>query len=117
VDADQARAAAIQVGAITAAIGVSLVAAPERVAGLLRMEDARGLRAIGAADLALAPALLLAGRKAPWMAARVGLNAAIAGFLLSGARDRPQRRAIAAALAGLSVQDVRIAAALRTAGR
>lgn len=115
---EQAKRAAISVGAITTLIGGALAAAPEKTAGAVRLGDPTGLRVIGLADLSLVPGLLRGNPRWPWMTARGVLNVAIMGFLLKRPKDAdtPKRYAIVAALCGLTVQDLRVAAALRTAG-
>ena len=73
------------------------------------------LRAIGAADLALVPGLLAGRRRLPWMAARAGLNVAIAAYCVSIARSEgnigPKIAASAMVLA--TAADVRTILALR----
>lgn len=116
---EQATRAAIGVGAITTVIGGALAARPEEVAAFGGLQDATGLRTVGIADLALVPGLLAGKPRWPWMAARGALNVAIIAFLLGRPddADTPKRRVIAGALAGITTQDLRMAAILRRAGR
>jgi hypothetical protein len=112
------RDAATTVGLITLPIGVALVAAPAQATRLLRFgDDPRALRAIGAADLALVPGLLAGRHRWQWMAARVGLNLAIAAYCLRLARRERAAGAKAGALAMVvaSLDDGRRIAALRRA--
>jgi hypothetical protein len=116
--AEQAKRAAVGVGAATSLIGGALAADPKKVGDLIHLQDTTGLRAIGIADLALVPGLLAGRPRWPWMAARGTLNIAIVAFLLrrpAGA-DTLKLRIVSAALLGVTVQDLRAAVALREAG-
>jgi hypothetical protein len=115
---DEARRAAASVGAATLVIGAALVARPDQVRKLARMEDSAGLRVIGVADLALVPGLLAGRPRRPWMIARAGLNAAIVAFLLGRPvdEDTVKRRAVSAVLGLVTVQDLRVARALNDGG-
>ena len=103
-----ARRTATAVGVATSPIGGWLVLAPEDVARALGLRDSRAVRIIGVADLALVPGLIAGRPRWPWMAARAGLNVAIAAHLLDATRKTPDRRprAVALLLAGITVADV-----------
>ena len=108
------------VGCVTLAAGVALVAAPGRVGAAVGLtgRDAE-LRAVGAADLALVPGLLLGRPRWPWMAGRAALNLAQAAYFagVAGRSSSPGVvRATAGALAGLTAVDGPTALALRRAG-
>ena len=73
------------------------------------------MRAIGIADLALVPGLLIGRPRWPWVAARAGLNLMIAAYLI-GSRPHggtPRPLAASAALIAVTIRDVRITATLR----
>ncbi|MBK1784280.1 hypothetical protein [Prauserella cavernicola] len=97
------------VGAVTLAMGVALTAAPRRSAEVLRLgEHPRFARAVGAADLALAPGLLRRRPHWAWLAVRTGLNLVIANHY-----RRENQAAPAAGMAALTVVDGTLAAVLR----
>ena len=113
---DAGRDAATTVGLITLPIGVALVVAPATAARLMRFGDhPRALRVIGASDLALVPGLLVGRHRWQWMAARAGLNLAIASYCVLLVR----RERVAGAKVGVlammiaTVDDGRRVAALR----
>ena len=117
-DGHARRDAATTVGLITLPIGLALVAAPAQAARHLRFGDhSRALRVIGASDLALVPGLVGGRHRWQWMAARAGLNLAIAAYCVRLVR----REGIAGAKVGVlamviaTVDDGRRVAALRRA--
>ncbi len=87
---EQARRNALTAGAVTAVAGPALLLAPERLAGLSGVDDARLLRLIGLSDVALAPGLLLAPGRWPWVGARAVVNATV-GVRLLRERSRTAR--------------------------
>lgn len=100
--------AAVVVGVATLAIGGALVARPARFGRLLALDEPRVARLVGALDLALVPGLVLGPRRAPWLAGRVALNLAIAGYAVQAQRHtgRSSRALAAAALmVGVSIGD------------
>jgi hypothetical protein len=113
----QAKRAAVGVGAATTVIGGALAVAPQQIARRARLQDPTGLRTIGVADLALVPGLVAGRPRWPWMVARGALNIAIAAFLLRrpAGPDRLKQRIVSAALLGVTAQDLRVAAVLRRA--
>jgi hypothetical protein len=113
-----ARRTAIGVGVLTTGIGGALAVAPEACGTAVGLTDTAGLRTIGVADLALVPGLVRGPRRWPWMVARGALNVGIVAYLLGRppGPDAARRRLLCGALAGVTVQDLRVAAALRRAG-
>lgn len=77
---DQAMRAAAGAGAATLVIGGALAIAPGRVGPIGGFVKPAGARAIGIADLALVPGLLVGRPRWPWMAARAALNVAIVAY-------------------------------------
>jgi hypothetical protein len=113
-----AERSAKRVGIITLAIGIALVVAPSGASRLLRTGDhPTALRLIGASDLVLVPGLLRGRRPLRWMAARVGLNLAIAGYSLSLARREGTvgAKIAAASMVAATVADGRTIITLRRA--
>jgi len=103
---------------ITLAIGIALVVAPSGASRLLRTGDhAMALRVIGASDLVLVPGLLRGRSPLRWMAARLGLNLAIAAYCLSLARREGTvgAKIAAASMVAASVADGRTISTLRRA--
>jgi hypothetical protein len=103
---------------ITLAIGIALVVAPSGAGRLLRTGDhPMALRVIGASDLVLVPGLLRGRSPLRWMAARLGLNLAIAGYCLSLARREGTvgAKIAAAGMVAASVADGRTITTLRRA--
>jgi hypothetical protein len=108
---------------VTAVATVSLVAglactlvpaATARVAGI---DAAPGMvRAVGLADLALAPGLYVGRPSWPWLLARAASNPAIAAVSLASARSR-RARLLAASLAVATASDLRTVTRLRAAHR
>ncbi len=94
-DRTAAERSATITGLITLPIGLAAVIFPSRAGRLLHV-PAKGLRVIGAADLALVPGLLAGRRRSRWMIARGALNLAIAGYCLRFVR---RERAIGAGVA------------------
>jgi len=112
--------AANLIGLGTLVIGAALTMAPARTGRLLALgDDARLARALGVADLALAPALLASRRRSRWMAVRVAFNVVIVGVYVREARraDRLGARVGAVTVALLGVGDGAVALALRASER
>ena len=108
-------------GWVTLAIGAVLLAAPARATGLLGLEGQEAaMRALGAADLALVPGLLLGNPRWPWTLGRAALNVVDAAYL---GRVAPESKspallnAGAALLVGLTAMDGAAGLALRRAGK
>ena len=110
MDSASAEGSARIAGAMTAVLGVALLAAPRTVAEATGVSDERTLRVIAVTDLTLAPGLLLAGRKRGWLLARAAANLVAAGLLLR--EKAPVPRVVAVALGGLTVADLAAVAAL-----
>ncbi|MGH3354073.1 MAG: hypothetical protein ACRDPS_25655 [Nocardioides sp.] len=116
MDSESARRSAAGVGMVTLPIGAAILLGPDRVARALKFGDHPvALRVIGAADLALVPGLLAGRRRLPWMAARAGLNIAIAVYCVRLARSEGNigPKVAAAAMAVATAADVRTILALR----
>ncbi|NYI77297.1 hypothetical protein [Nocardioides panzhihuensis] len=116
MDPESARRSAAFVGMATLPIGAALLLAPGRVGRSLKLGDHPvALRAIGAADLALVPGLLTGRRRLPWLAARAGLNMAIAAYCahLARAEGSTAHKIAVPALAIATAADVRTILALR----
>ncbi|OIJ28133.1 hypothetical protein [Nocardioides luteus] len=116
MDSESARRSAAVVGMATLPIGAAILLAPERVGRALRLGDHPvALRVIGAADLALVPGLLAGRRRLPWMAARAGLNVAIAAYCTHLARSEGNvaPKIAASALMIATAADARTILALR----
>ncbi|TQL68632.1 hypothetical protein FB381_2528 [Nocardioides albertanoniae] len=116
MDPESARRSAAVVGMATLPIGAAILLAPDRVGRALMLGDHPvALRVIGAADLALVPGLLAGRRRLPWMAARAGLNVAIAAYCLHLARREGNLgpKVVVPALAIATAADVRTIQALR----
>ncbi len=112
---DDAYTDALVAGAATAAIGLPMLLAPVKTRRLTGILDPKVARIIGITDLAIAPGLLLAERKSPWLLARAAANV-VAGVALLRQPTWTARLA-AVTLVGLTVRDVQGAVALRSAGR
>ena len=108
-----AQRAATSAGLITAPLGMALIAFPG--VGAVAGVDARTTRVMGATDLALAAGLLAGRPRWPWTAARAVANVPTAVVCLR--TGSPVGRAVAVALAGLTVLDVATAAALLKSSR
>ncbi len=109
------------VAAITLVAGVALAAAPQVATGPLGVvDDARGIRAVGVADLLLVPGLASGSAPSAWMTGRCAVSLMQATFV-DGAVGRSSRpgaaRAAAAVLFGLALMDGITALQLRRAGR
>ncbi|MER7556112.1 hypothetical protein ABTZ46_04170 [Nocardioides sp. NPDC126508] len=120
MDPESARRSAAVVGMATLPIGAAILLAPERVGRTLKLGDhPAALRLIGAADLALVPGLLAGRRRLPWMAARAGLNVAIAAYCAHLARSEGNvgPKIAASALVVATVADARTILALRRSER
>lgn len=114
-----AEQGATTAGAATLAIGTALVLAPERTGRLLGLDaHLRHARLIGLSDLALAPALLWARPRWPWMALRALFNLTLAGVYRSELNHAPNPRARGGFLAMclLTVVDGTSALILRAKG-
>ena len=109
MDSASAERSARIAGAMTAVLGVALLATPRTVAEATGVSDERTLRVIAVTDLTLAPGLLLAGRKRGWLLARAAANLVAAGLLLR--EKAPVPRVVAVALGGLTVADLAAVAA------
>jgi hypothetical protein len=92
-------------------VGTALVAAPERLRRVTRVEDTRLLRRIGFTDIALAPGLLPAPGRWRWLAARAAVNAAVGSRLLR--EPSWTARGAGLVLIALTMVDGRSAATLR----
>ncbi|MGY0390905.1 hypothetical protein ACWZJV_28350 [Nocardioides sp. WG-D5] len=116
MDSESARRSAAFVGMATLPIGAAILLAPERVGRALKFGDhPTALRVIGAADLVLVPGLLAGRRRLPWMAARAGLNVAIAAYCAHLARSEGNigPKIAASALVFATAADTRTILALR----
>lgn len=103
MDARAAERAAQVAGGATTVAGLVLVLAPRRVARVAGVRDLRTIWYLAVTDLALAPGLLAAHRKGPWLVGRAVANVLGAGLLL---RERSAvARVTAAALMALTVVD------------
>jgi hypothetical protein len=112
-DASAALRRATAIGAGSLAIGGGLLASPRRLGGAVGFPEAVA-RAVGIADLAVVPGLVAGRPRWPWMLARAGLNVPIA---VAAARSGTTAgRVGAAALAAVTVADLRLAGELRAAG-
>ena len=114
---NQARRAAILIGCASGAIGAAALAAPQKANRALGLHNDPAMRAIGIADLALVPGLLIGRPRWLWVAARAGLNLTIAAYLI-GSRQHgqtPRPLAAVAALIAVTTRDMRVAATLRAA--
>jgi len=104
-------------GVVTVAIGAALALWPARTAAALGLGSRRGqARAIGLADLALGPGLLLGRPRWPWMAARAALNLVIARQYRAQLGISQLRRTSAGATAMSVLTVVDAAVAVRLAG-
>lgn len=103
---------AVQVGVATTLIGGALAAAPGPVGDAVGL-DPLGARVIGVADLVLVPGLLRGRPRWPWMAARAGLNLAIAGYGRKRSQaGAPRVGALAAGLVAITAADSAVAVTL-----
>lgn len=117
-----ANRAADVVGVVTLAVGTALVVSPGQTGAALGLGGDTGtIRAIGIADLVLAPALLIHRKRRDFpMAIRAALNVAIAIHYLRRSRgpDATARsRTGAIAMLALAVTDGSLALALRNQHR
>lgn len=112
--ADAAASAARTAGLVTAPVGLALLVKPRLATWPLDVSPGAA-RAIGAVDLALAPGLLAANNRAPWMAARAMANVGTAA--VCARRGTPAGRAVAAGLALLTLVDGAAAVTLLRAAR
>jgi hypothetical protein len=115
----RAERGATAVGAISTALGVVLLLAPEATARLLGIRPERGLTAIGVADVAIGVGLLAGRPRWPWLVARAAANPPSAWwFARAGRRDGGRGALLAAAAVGaVTVGDVATARTLRAADR
>jgi hypothetical protein len=115
------RRATDAVGIVTLGIGAALIATPARTSAALGLgRDIRVAWGIGAVDLALAPGLLRGTPRWPWMAARAGFNAVLAGvYAVEARRPAGNDRAVTglARMVALTVVDGSLALMLRNAER
>jgi choline dehydrogenase len=106
------RRTAAVLGVGSGAIGAALFAAPTRLGPLLGLTRPADVRAVALVDLVLAPALVAGQPRWPWVTARAAANLIIAAWCLHHSRHsgspRVARRA-AAALAAVTILDVRLA--------
>lgn len=102
------------IGLFTTAAGAALLARPAEAGELVGLDDDLGMRAIGVLDLAIAPGLIAAPRRAPWVRARLAANVVTAAYLAYRAREQGSRRAWApvAFLLGVSGGDLQVAKAV-----
>ena len=117
-----AEASATFVGALTTAIGVSLLSAPVRTGKLLGVQvdrEYRTLQILGAVDLTVAIGLLFGKPRWPWMAARAVCNPPTAVYLGLLARRSKSRTlyAVAGVILVATVADAGAVQTLRAAGR
>ena len=117
MNTSEAERAAARVGLTTLALGGALLAAPTQVGGRAGFRDPRAARIAGLADLALVPGLLRGTPRWPWMAARVGLNLAMTGYLVGGGTAKARGYIAAAGLLAATATDVPALLALRNASR
>jgi hypothetical protein len=117
VNPSDAERAAVRVGLSTLALGGALVVAPTQVGGRAGFRNARAARIAGLADLALVPGLLGGRPRWPWMAARVGLNLAMIGYLVGGGSAKAKSYLAAAGLLAATVTDLPALLALRSASQ
>jgi hypothetical protein len=115
VTAAEAERAARMVGLGSGAIGAAILAAPDACSRALGLDAVAAMRVIGAADLAVAPGLLVGRSRARWMAARAGLNVAIVAFLAIRGHGQLRPRIAGAALLAVTAADARVLAPLRAA--
>lgn len=108
------------VAAITLVAGAALAAAPQIATGPLGIADARGVRAVGLADLLLVPGPASGRTPSAWMTGRAAVSLMQATYL-DGATATSAKpgatRAAAAVLLGLALMDGITAAQLRHRGR
>lgn len=111
----QARSLARALGWFSLGLGVVELVAARGLARRVGLPGQAGLvRAYGLREVATGLALLSTRRPAPWMWARVGGDALDMATLATG-RDRPGRQAAIAAVAGVALLDVAVAASLQRA--
>ncbi len=116
----QAEQAATTAGVVTIVAGAALTIAPARCGKPIGMEDHPGvMRAVGISDLIVAPGLLTARPRWPWLLARAALNVGlVAGALRYGSKLGERNSRIGAGtFAVLTVVDGAAAAVLRSVGR
>jgi hypothetical protein len=106
VTPDAAERAAVRVGVVTGVLGGVLIAAPDRGAALIGLDDSRVARLLGLADLALVPGLLRGRPRWPWLGARVGLNVLIVSYAVASARGNRRALLAAAGLVAATASDL-----------
>jgi hypothetical protein len=114
-----AKQGTLTAGFATLVIGAGLVLLPGRLGRALGLETHLDkARLIGLSDVALAPALILARPRWPWMAIRAGLNLLLVGIYRSelAHRPRPQAQGGLAAMCLLTVVDGGSAIVLKAVG-
>jgi hypothetical protein len=103
-------------GIVTLAIGTGLVFAPQQTSDALGLGlPEQQARALGLADLALAPFLLKGGRRAGPMLVRTAMNAAVVAIYRRSSHERAAKSAATTSL--FTVVDGLAARSLRRAGR
>lgn len=113
MDAQGAQRSARIAGVVTGLFGVSTLAAPKKMADAFGVEDMRTAYVIGVTDLGLAPGLLFAKNKRPWLLLRVIADVIVVALL---AKEKSSTaRASAAGLGVLAIVDARSASALKPA--
>ena len=112
MSSDPADRAAQVIGWGSAAIGATLLVAPEAANRLLQIEGKRTMQLIALADLALAPGLIAGRSRRRWVIARGALNLAIAALLVQRGHAAGTRRPFTAAvvLGAVTVGDMHTAA-------
>jgi len=117
MNSSEAERAAVRVGLSTLALGGALALAPEQVGGRAGFVAPRVARIVGLADLALVPGLLRGRPRWPWMAARVGLNVAMIGYLVGVGSPKAKSYIAAAGLLAATATDMPALLALRSASK
>jgi len=114
----QAKQAATVAGVVTIVAGAALTVAPARCGKPIGMEDHPGvMRAIGISDLIVAPGLLAARPRWPWLLARAAMNVGLVAGALKYRNELGDRnsRIGVVTFAVLTVVDGAAAAVLRGA--
>ena len=116
---EQAERAAVGVGVVTLALGLPLLAAPQRTGEALGVQAGRGLRIIGLVDVVVAVGLLWGRPRWPWLAARAAANPPTAAYLaMLGRRSGAKTPiVIAAFILGAGIADASAARVLRASKR